>query len=76
MKLFRVQMWGTVKTFQTYGSGSPPNPSQFFGVEEGPYLQVIDMVEEMGDGALKFSNGPGTIRERSPEIEALLKQQD
>lgn len=76
MKLFRVQMWGEAKTMQVFGGGSPPNPSQFFGVEEGPYLQVIDMVDEMAVRPLRFANGPATIRARSAEVEELLRKND
>jgi len=77
MKLFRVQMWGEEKTFTVEGSGTPPNPSQFFLVADGQFLQTIDMVVDMGGRALKYSNGPATIREpRAPEIEALMKAND
>lgn len=77
MKLFRVQMWGQAKTLQVSGAGAPPNASQFFGVEEGNFLQVIDMVRDQANGPLRFANGPGTVRpERDAQIEALLRAND
>lgn len=54
---------------------------QCFNVDSGNALLTIDMIVDMGERELKFSNGPETIQAKkanswSPEVEALVREWD
>lgn len=79
MKLFRVLQQGYgVQSFQVYGTGIG---RQQFNVDAGNYLLNTDMIVDMAERALKFSQGPGTIQRPalkglSAKAERVLKSQD
>lgn len=78
MKLFRVEQLGEAQCFRV---ATGPTGVQCFVVDEGNSLMVIDMIVDMGERELKFSNGPETIerpaeRALSPRARELLIGQD
>lgn len=81
MNLIRVLQTGYgVQSFQV---GTNVLGQQCFNVDSGNALLTIDMIVDMAERELKFSNGPETIQAReprtpswSPEVEALVREWD
>lgn len=74
MKLFRIVQTGYgVQSVRFFGDNSG---AQAFGLEEGNYLQTIDMIEQMGGRPLRVGKGAAPGGARSPEVEALLRDWD
>lgn len=74
------QGYGT-QSFAVSGPG-PLLAKQQFGVEEGPFLQTIDMIVDMGRGALKFPSGGGGLHGEArqytppPAVAKLMREWD
>lgn len=85
MKLFRVYNNSGIKAFLVSNTSGKQTlgGAQFGPIQSGNHLLNTSMIVQMGEGKLKFMNGPETVEagasagaHPNPQVEALLKGLD